>query len=107
MAVESERPAAGPERGGGGPAMSLLAHLDEVRRRLVRVALGLAAGFLLCWWQADAIFAWCQEPYLAVAKEPLSVIAVTEAFFVKVRVAFLASLFLTAPWTAWHREPKP
>lgn len=87
---------------GPGASMSLLDHLDELRRRVVRVAIGLFAGFLLCWWQADAILAWCQAPYLAVAKEPLSVMAVSEAFLVKVRLAFLASAFLTAPWVAWQ-----
>ncbi len=102
VASEPDRSASASSGTTGGPAMALLEHLDELRRRLVRIAAGLALGFLLCWWQADAIFAWCQAPYLAVAHEPLSVIAVTEAFFVKVRVAFLASLFLTAPWTAWQ-----
>lgn len=87
---------------GAGAAMSLLDHLDELRRRLVRVAIGLMTGFLLCWWQADAILAWCQAPYLRIAHEPLSVMAVSEAFFVKVRLAFLASAFLCAPWMAWQ-----
>ena len=101
-------PAPGPASPGPAPEpeaaspMSLLDHLDELRRRLVRVAIGLVAGFLLCWWQADLLMGWCQAPYLEVAKEPLSVMAVTEAFFVKVRIAFLASIFLTAPWTAWQ-----
>lgn len=88
--------------GDGGSPMSLLEHLDELRRRLVRVALGVAAAFLLCWWQADLLMGWCQAPYVKVTGVPLSVMAVTEAFFVKMRVAFVASLFLSSPWTAWQ-----
>jgi sec-independent protein translocase protein TatC len=97
MVAEAER-APAPE----GAAMSLLEHLDELRRRLVRVAAGLAVGFALCYWQADALMDWCQAPYLKVAHEPLSVMAVSEAFFVKIRLAFVASLFLVSPWTAWQ-----
>lgn len=86
----------------GGAPMSLLEHLDELRRRLVRVAIGGTVAFLLCWWQAEALMTWCQAPYMKVAGEPLSVMAVSEAFFVKVRVAFVAAIFLSSPWTAWQ-----
>lgn len=82
--------------------MSLLQHLDELRRRLVRIGLGLAVAFTFCWWQADPLLAWCQAPYLAIAHEPLAVMAVAEAFFVKVRVAFVVALFASAPWTAFQ-----
>jgi sec-independent protein translocase protein TatC len=81
--------------------MSLLEHLDELRKRLVRVGIGLAAGFLLCWWQADRLMHWCQLPYeAATGGHQLAVMAVSEAFFVKVRVAFMTAVFVTAPWTA-------
>jgi sec-independent protein translocase protein TatC len=82
--------------------MPFLAHLDEVRKRLLRVALGVVASFLLCWWQADRLLGWCIRPYSEIVPEPLAVLAVTEQFFVTVRVAFLASLFLAAPFTAWQ-----
>ena len=81
-----------------GAAMSLLGHLEELRRRLVATALGVALGFGIAYWQVDPIMAWCQGPYRSVTDQPLSVFAVSEAFFVKVRVAFLASIFLAAPW---------
>ena len=82
--------------------MTLLQHLDELRKRLVRIAIGLGVAFMFCWWQADPLVAWCQAPYVAVAHEPLAVMAVAEAFFVKVRVAFVVALFASAPWTAFQ-----
>jgi sec-independent protein translocase protein TatC len=93
-------PAAAPGEGEGAPgaAMSLLGHLEELRRRLVATAIGVAVAFSLAYWKVDAVMEWCQGPYHKVTNEPLSVFAVSEAFFVKVRVAFLASLFLAAPW---------
>ena len=82
--------------------MSLLQHLDELRRRLTWASIGIAMAFFACWWQADALLAWCQAPYIAVAGKPLAVMAVAEAFFVKVRVAFVVALFASSPWTAWQ-----
>jgi sec-independent protein translocase protein TatC len=82
--------------------MSLLHHLGELRRRLTWAALGVAIAFCVCWWQADALVSWCQAPYVAVANRPLAVMAVAEAFFVKVRVAFVAAIFASSPWTAWQ-----
>ena len=82
--------------------MPLLGHLDELRRRLVRIALGLAVAFGLCCWKSDALFTWCAQPYYQVVHEQLSVIAITEAFFIKLRVAFLVALFASAPWTLWQ-----
>jgi sec-independent protein translocase protein TatC len=79
--------------------MSLLAHLDELRRRLVHVAVGIAIAFGACYWQSDRILDWCIAPYREVAGEGLSVISVAEGFFVALRVSFLAALFLSAPWT--------
>ena len=87
---------------GPGEGMPLLAHLEELRKRLFVAALGIVVAFALCAWQVDVLFAWCEQPYRKVVAEPLSVIAITEAFFIKLRVAFLASLFLSAPLTLWQ-----
>jgi sec-independent protein translocase protein TatC len=106
MTTKSRDPGVLPEDAPGAtPAagnMSLLQHLDELRKRLVRMGAGLGVAFMLCWWQADPLLTWCQAPYLAVAHEPLAVMAVAEAFFVKVRVAFVVALFGSAPWTAFQ-----
>ena len=82
--------------------MSLLQHLDELRRRLTWASMGLAVAFLTCWWKADVLVEWCQAPYIAVAHSPLAVMEVAEGFFVKVRVAFAAALFASSPWIAWQ-----
>ena len=100
--VGAPDPEADETEGSAGERMPLLQHLDELRRRVVRTAIAIGVGFFLCWWKADLLVAWCQAPYERVVGEPLAIMAVSEAFFVKVRLAFLAALFLTAPWTAWQ-----
>ncbi|MEM7249593.1 MAG: twin-arginine translocase subunit TatC [Acidobacteriota bacterium] len=78
-------------------SMPLLEHLDELRRRCLRVAIGVVVAFLVCFTFSREIFAWFEAPYREVVQGQLSVLAPAEGFFVQVRVAFLVSLFLAAP----------
>jgi sec-independent protein translocase protein TatC len=43
-------------------AMSFLEHLEELRRRIVYSSLYLVAGFGVCWWFHEQIFAIMQKP---------------------------------------------
>lgn len=45
--------------------MSFLDHLDELRSRLVRIALFVGIGFVLCWIFSDKIYNFLQVPVLA------------------------------------------
>jgi sec-independent protein translocase protein TatC len=49
--------------------MSFLDHLDELRTRLVRIALFVGIGFVLCWVFADKIYDFLQVPVLAAMVE--------------------------------------
>src|SRR6478672_8502827 len=44
------------------PKMSFLEHLEELRKRLLYSVMAIFVGFLLCWWKAEAIYAWLQAP---------------------------------------------
>ena len=44
------------------PGMSLMEHLDELRRRIVHSALYLAAGFILAWIFHDRFVSYIQAP---------------------------------------------
>lgn len=82
--------------------MPLLSHLSELRRRIAWIAAGVAAAFAVCYWQVDRLMLWCEAPLRSIpdlAENPLSVFTITEGFFTQIRVAFLASLFLSAPVT--------
>jgi sec-independent protein translocase protein TatC len=66
------------------------------------MALGVAVAFSLCYWRVDDLMAWVEAPLRTVpelAGQRLSVFTVAEGFFIKIRVAFLAAIFLSSPWT--------
>lgn len=83
-------------------SMSLFDHLDELRKRLLLAAGGILVIFLGCWAQSDVLFDWCVKPYREVVGEELSVVAVGEGFLTHLRVAFVCSIFLSAPWWMWQ-----
>jgi sec-independent protein translocase protein TatC len=49
--------------------MSFLDHLDELRRRLIRSALFIAAAFVVCWIFSDSIYNFLQVPVRAAMLE--------------------------------------
>ncbi len=88
-----------PDGGNELPRMTLLEHLDELRRRIVRSLIAVAVGFFLCWAFADTIFDFLAEPVYAFLPEGqrLAFLGVTDPFVLYVKVAALAALFLTSP----------
>lgn len=76
--------------------MSFLDHLDELRRRLIRIALFVGLGFVLCWIFSDKIYNFLQVPVLAAMVEakkkgdvPLRDVAVAQVSdFIGKEVAF-------------------
>src|SRR5438128_3098267 len=49
--------------------MSFLDHLDELRKRLIRSALFIAAAFVICWVFSGYIYNFLQVPVLAAMRE--------------------------------------
>lgn len=81
------------------PKMGFLDHLEELRRRLVISFLAAVAGFFICWAFADSIYALLQEPltrFLAPG-DKLAYTRLTAPFFLYMKVAFFAGLFIAAP----------
>src|ERR687883_1461653 len=50
-------------------AMSFLEHLDELRSRLVRIAIFVMLAFVLCWVFSDKIYNFLQVPVRAAMIE--------------------------------------
>jgi len=88
--------------------MPLTAHLEELRWRIVKSLLAVTAGFLLAYLFADQLFALLIRPiHLAAGDTPVKLIGtgVTEAFFTKLKVSFIAGIFLASPavlYQAWQ-----
>ena len=75
----------------------LLAHMIELRRRLLWCLAALVLTFFLCLNFAGDIFAVLVQPLLRAGQGKLIYTDVFEAFFAQVRVALFAALMLSFP----------
>ncbi|SJN22150.1 Twin-arginine translocation protein TatC [Microbacterium esteraromaticum] len=90
--------------------MSLGGHLREARNRLIIAVIGLAVGMVVAFIATDAIIAFITEPiHVLDAKHgtdfaKLMFSTVSEAFNLRLRIAFAIGLLLSAPiwlWQVW------
>lgn len=87
--------------------MSLLEHLEELRRRILYSILGMAAGFLVCWGFREQIFGYMQRPILEALRrhkldETLIYLNPTEPFSIYLKVSLMAGLFLASPFILYQ-----
>lgn len=88
--------------------MPLTAHLEELRWRIVKSLLAITLGFVFAYAFADHLFAILIRPInLAAGDTGVKLIGtgVTEAFFTKLKVSFIAGIFLASPailYQAWQ-----
>jgi len=87
--------------------MPLTAHLEELRWRIVRALLALGLAFGVCYYFAERLFVFLIRPLAALRPDQALVIGtgVTEAFFTKLKVSFIAALFAASPiifFQAWR-----
>src|SRR6266542_4746987 len=87
--------------------MPFTAHLAELRSRLIKSALAVGVAFFACFAVVDDIFAILAAPVRRLHIRGLMLIgtAVTEAFFTKMTVSFVAAVMLASPvllWQAWQ-----
>ena len=86
------------KRSATGGEMPFTVHLGELRGRLIRSLVAMAAAFCLCYAFAERLLYFLWLP----AGRPLVFIAPTEAFFAHLKVAFLASLVLVWPYLCYQ-----
>lgn len=83
----------------------LLDHLNELRRRLIKVIIGMLVAFVVGIYFADEVFNILAKPYMdaqANVGESRRMIftALTEGFFVNLKVALYAAFIVTFPLMA-------
>ncbi len=81
------------------PKMGFLDHLEELRKRLLISLIAVAVGFLACWAFAETIFGYLQAPLTQFLPpgDKLAFTRLTAPFFLYMKVAFFAGLFVAAP----------
>jgi sec-independent protein translocase protein TatC len=81
------------------PRMTLLEHLDELRRRLAISLSAVFVGFLGAWFYAKPIFAWLARPVTQFLPEgdKLAFTGLTDPFMLYMKVGLLAGIFIASP----------
>lgn len=87
--------------------MPFTSHLAELRSRLIKCSLAIGIAFLGCFAVADEIFSFLSAPVQRIKVSGLMIVgtAVTEAFFTKMKIAFLAAVVVALPvilWQGWQ-----
>lgn len=80
--------------------LSITEHLEELRRRLTRIAIIFICGFGACYGFSEYIFNYLRAPilpYLPENDRALHFTGVFEKFMAHVKVSFLAGIILTSP----------
>src|SRR6201997_117174 len=89
------------------PSMPLLAHLEELRKRIIFSVLGVLVGSLACWSLADRIFGLMQQPIIQALRHHgfgggLVYLNPTEPFNLYLEIAFVAGLFVASPFVFYQ-----
>jgi len=79
------------------PGMSLMEHLDELRKRIVHSALFLAGGFIVAWLFKDWLLNFLQKPLLKIGKS-LVFTHPMDALNLYLQVALLAGAIIASPF---------
>lgn len=93
----------------GSTEMTLMAHLGELRSRLLKIAIGYVITTTAAWFAYSPILAFLVAPLskLPVAEQILQdghliFTAPTEAFFVRLKLTAFAGLILALPLILWQ-----
>lgn len=94
--------------------MSVLAHLGELRKRILYSAIAIAVGFTVCFNYSEYLLGWLQIPlttdvhiqlaspyfYMTAVKDPVKLVflAPAEAFWMYMKIGFVAGIFLSLPF---------
>lgn len=106
MTIGSGRDSSRPSDAGAEelPAMTLLDHLEELRRRIVYSLIALGLGIAGAWGFREQIFAFLArpiQPYLPEGRK-LAFLAVTDPFTIYFKMSALVGLFAVSPFLIYQ-----
>ena len=83
------------------PGMSLMEHLDELRRRIIHSAMYLGIGFFLCWFLRDRIIGFFQAPIVRIGKK-LMFTHPMDALNFDLQASLLAGAIVASPFILYQ-----
>ncbi len=88
---------------GSEGAMTLLQHLEELRKAMVRSVIALVIGFGACYGFSEQMFQMLMQPMEDVLKQGSFIYTYPpEAFFAHIKVGLVAGFFLASPYIFWQ-----
>ncbi|HET8637240.1 MAG TPA: twin-arginine translocase subunit TatC, partial [Acidobacteriaceae bacterium] len=89
------------------PGMSLLEHLEELRRRLIHSAFYLIGGFAIAWAFHDKIYGFMEEPIVyALRRHHLPTQLVihnpVDGFNMYLKISFMAGCIIASPFILYQ-----
>jgi sec-independent protein translocase protein TatC len=84
--------------------MSLMEHLEELRKRIVWSVLAISIAFIPCWAYYRQIYKFLVAPLQAITPPgfKLSFLALTDPFILYFKMAAFAALFVAAPFLLYQ-----
>jgi sec-independent protein translocase protein TatC len=83
--------------------MSLLEHLEDLRKRIFYTLIGLFVAFIPCWVYVREIFEFLQIPLRRIDPNvKLAFLGLTDPFILYFKVAALAAVFLASPFILYQ-----
>ncbi|MDE0092807.1 MAG: twin-arginine translocase subunit TatC, partial [Oligoflexia bacterium] len=85
--------------------LSLTEHLTELRKRIIKILLSLALGFVICYFFSEDILSLISrpiKPYLIATKGQLIFISPFEKFFSYLWVSLFAGFILSCPFCLYQ-----
>ncbi len=83
--------------------MSFIEHLRDLRKRLLWAVIGVGVVSFACFAFAPELFDYLRRPLAALpTHQKLIVLSPLELYITYIKLAILASLFLSAPWTLFQ-----
>ncbi|MGN8159998.1 twin-arginine translocase subunit TatC [Salinisphaera sp. RV14] len=82
----------------------LMAHLFELRTRVIRIAIGIVVVFLPCFYFSRPLFTYLSGPLLVHMPNHSSLIAtgVTAPFLVPMKLSLMVAFAVSLPWTLYQ-----
>jgi sec-independent protein translocase protein TatC len=91
-----------PAEGRNEKRMSLLEHLEELRRRIIYAGIVLLVVTFACFAVAPTLFNWLRVPLESVKGQKLIALGPLELFMVYLKLSILAGVFASAPWILYQ-----
>lgn len=82
----------------------LMAHLEELRKRLIRILIALGIVFSFCYWKSVYLFNFIKKPlvFYLPPNSTLSMLKLTEGFLTELKLSFMAAVFFAMPYILYE-----